>query len=134
MAKSVLRNNSDLKLRAEQVIDDAYMYGYEDGKKESTLHCWTTKEIEACEETYQRGYEDGVEHTAENFKYEISNTGLYNRGLKDAWECARKLCVSEKYGGLEERCAVIFGRQDIFDVFDYPAQEAMQKIKDYERK
>jgi hypothetical protein len=58
----------------------------------------------------------------------------YRKGLEDAWECARKLCVSEKYGGLEERYALIFGRQDIFDVFDYSVQEAMQKIKEYEER
>ena len=132
MAKSVLRNNSDLKLRTEQVIDDAYMYGYEDGKKESTLHCWTTKEIEACEEikneAYQRGNEDAWKRIVDVRSKDIECG--YNRGLNDAWECGRRI-TNETSVVLSK----IFGEVDVSAVFQlYTPQEAMQKIKDYERR
>ena len=135
MAKSVMRNNSDLKLRAEQVIDDAYMYGYEDGKKESTLHCWTTKEIEACEEikneAYQRGSEDAWKRIVDVRSKDIECG--YNRGLNDAWECARKILdMGDKETELIFGMKFFDGEKLPIDVFS--AQEAMQKIKDYERR
>lgn len=60
----------------------------------------------------------------------------YNKGLNEAWEVARKLCQSVKYGGLAEHCSEIFKRTpfEMFDVFDYTAQEAMEKVKEYEKK
>ena len=134
MTKSVMRNNSDLKLRAEQVIDDAYMYGYEDGKKESTLHCWTTKEIEACEEikneAYQRGNEDAWKHIVDVRSKDIKCG--YNRGLNDAWKFMTKI-VDDNFE--MDELKTVFGTYNIYYILKRnTASEAMQKIKDYERK
>ena len=94
------------------------------------------------EKVYLKGYENGYKNgknAVMNESEEKHNSDLdYKDGLEDgrmeAWKCARKLCQSEKYGGLEEHCAEIFDRQDTFDVFDYSASEAIAKIKEYEEK
>ena len=134
MAKSVmtLGNNNDLKLKVEQLIDEAYIRGHDDGKKKSTLHCWTTKEIEACEEikneAYQRGSEDAWKRIVDVRSKDIECG--YNRGLNDAWECGRRI-TNETSVVLSK----IFGEVDVSAVFQlYTPQEAMQKIKDYERR
>ena len=90
------------------------------------------------DEAYQRGYEDG-HRTGEidgvmNIKVdEVS----YQRGLEDAWECARKL---HKYKNTE--IMEIFGligltlgdgcRNEVIQ--NCSVSEAMQKIKDYEER
>ena len=52
----------------------------------------------------------------------------YNRGLKDAWECARKIAEMRW-----EDCEKLFELAQLQNIiFDFTAQEAMQKIKDYE--
>ena len=81
---------------------------------------------------YNYGYEDGQKEKPQAI-YEMK-AEEYNKGLNEAWECAKKLCQSEKYGGLQEHCAEIFDRKDTFDVFDYSASEAIAKIKEYEEK
>lgn len=134
MAKSVmtLGNNDDLKLKVEQLIDEAYQRGHDEGKEKSTLHCWTTKEIEACEEikneAYQHGSEDAWKRIVDVRSKDIECG--YNRGLNDAWECGRRI-TNETSVVLSK----IFGEVDVSAVFQlYTPQEAMQKIKDYERR
>ena len=73
-------------------------------------------------EAYHWGYTDGVSRVDE----------AYERGLSDAWECARKLCQCEDEGGLGNHCGEIFSRKDFFDIFDYSAAEAIRKLKEYE--
>lgn len=126
MTKSVmtLGNNDDLKLKVEQLIDEAYIRGHDDGKKKSTL--------EACEkiknEAYQRGNEDAWKRIVDVRSKDIECG--YNRGLNDAWECGRRI-TNETSVVLSK----IFGEVDASAVFQrYTPQEAMQKIKDYERK
>ena len=131
MAKSVmtLGNNDDLKLKAEQLIDEAYIRGHDDGKKKSTLHCWTTKEIEACEEikneAYQRGSEDAWKRIVDVRSKDIECG--YNRGLNDAWELVKKLYFDSIVP--EE----VFNKSFTAVIKNITPQEAMQKIKDYER-
>ena len=58
----------------------------------------------------------------------------YQRGLEDAWEAAKKLSWTEKYGGYGECLDKVFDRTDSFDFFDYLPSEAIAKLKAYEEK
>lgn len=89
---------------------------------------------DAFEEGYKQGYEDGKQVVLCDCKENMDNE--YNRGLNDAWDAAKKLCRSVKYGGIEEHCSEIFEKTpfETFDVFDYIASEAIAKIKEYEDK
>ena len=108
MAKSVmtLGNNDDLKLKVEQLIDEAYIRGHEDGKK---IH--------------------------EKVRNDDMGYG-YQRGLEDAWEWARKIMIYEYPNGIsDEQFHKIFDTVNKAYVLKHlTAQEAMQKIKDYERR
>lgn len=54
----------------------------------------------------------------------------YNRGLEDAWECARKIAEMKW-----EDCEMLFELTQLQNIiFDFTAQEAMQKIKEYEER
>lgn len=91
------------------------------------------------EKVYRQGYEDGQKEKLANaiiYDHEEAENKAYNKGLDEAWETARKLCQSVKYGGLEEYCSEIFEKTpfETFDVFDYTAPEAIAKIKEYEDK
>lgn len=108
MAKTT--NNDDLKLKLEQLIDEAYQRGNEDAWKR--IVDVRSKDIECG----------------------------YNRGLEDAWECARKIMMCVDDGGLSsEVINKIFGFNSFLDgaydvLKNYTPQESMQKIKDYERR
>jgi hypothetical protein len=91
---------------------------------------------------YQRGYEDwkkAVNEQAEKITYTDIDEA-YQRGLEDAWECARKLMLSREHGGLSsEVITEIFNFNNFlegsYDVLkNYPVQQVMQKIKDYEER
>ena len=84
------------------------------------------------DEAYKRGLEEGKKATWE-LVADASNAE-YQKGLNDAWECARKLSWTEKYGGYGERRDEIFGRTDFFDIFDCTPNEAIEKLKAYEKK
>lgn len=93
-------NNDDLKLKLEQLIDEAYQRGNEDAWKR--IVDVRSKDIECG----------------------------YNRGINDTWECGRRI-TNETSVVLSK----IFGEVDASAVFQrYTPQEAMQKIKNYERK
>ena len=111
----------------KQVLEDMYHRGYFDGQKDMPHDV-----VEAYNDGYADGQKSGKD--IQNWNEVVTKAEEYQRGLDDAWECARKLCQSEKYGGLEEHCAEIFNRQDTFDVFDYSASEAIAKVKKYEDK
>ena len=58
----------------------------------------------------------------------------YQKGLKDAWEAARKVTQVRKYGGYGDCLEEVFGRHRVpWDVFDYSASEAIEKIRQYEQ-
>ena len=75
---------------------------------------------EAYEEGYKLGYySDG-----------------YQRGLKDAWDAARKIVLSREDGGLfdyEERKAV-FGCGNYMVLKEFFVSEVIEKIRQYEQK
>ena len=83
---------------------------------------------------YKQGYDEG--------KDECSYGKLkYQQGLNDAWECAKKMelltCgeVAEIFG---EQALTYFGNSKTPEIFglinQYPASEAIAKIKEYEEK
>ena len=58
----------------------------------------------------------------------------YEQGLSDAWEAARKVSQVRKYGGYGDCLEEVFGRHRVsWDVFDYSASEAIEKIRQYEQ-
>ena len=58
----------------------------------------------------------------------------YQKGLSDAWEAARKVTQVRKYGGYGDCLEEVFGRHRVpWDVFDYSASEAIEKIRQYEQ-
>ena len=94
--------------------------------------------ITAYNKGYSRGYEDGWAVHKE-IRQKDMDMG-YEQGLKDAWECAKKLVLSSEHGGMRsETINEVFGFSDFleggYDVFkNYTAEQAMQKIKDYEER
>lgn len=102
-----ITNNDDLKLKLEQIIE------------------------EIKNEAYQRGSEDAWKRIVDVRSKDIECG--YNRGLNDAWECARKILdMGDKETELIFGMKFFDGEKLPIDVFS--AQEAMQKIKDYERR
>ena len=58
----------------------------------------------------------------------------YQQGLNNAWEAARKVTQVRKYGGYGDCLEEVFGRHRVpWDVFDYSASEAIEKIRQYEQ-
>ena len=110
----------EMRYQCDRIQEQAYKQGYKQGY------------VSGHDHGKQDGYEDGQKEKPQAI-YEMK-VEEYNKGLNESWECAKKLCQSEKYGGLQEHCAEIFGREDVFDVFDYTAAEAIAKIKAYEDK
>lgn len=79
---------------------------------------------------YARGYNDGVFAGANT-----NNTRDYEKGLHDAWKCARKIFAPVNKGGLSGRDVnLIFNNMEApYNIFDnYSASEAIAKIKEYE--
>lgn len=59
----------------------------------------------------------------------------YQRGLEDAWECARRLLFTVEDGGMStsELCE-IFHRYGSYSILkDYSVQEVMKRIEEYEK-
>ena len=61
---------------------------------------------------------------------------IYQRGLDDAWEAARKIVLSPDEGGTSlPDLFAMFGNGSMQRVFrNYSASEAIAKLKDYEEK
>ena len=97
---------------------------------------------------YQQGYEDGkkaVEEQAEKLTFDDINDAFdmgirssysYQRGLEDAWECAKKIVLSEYNGGMPRKQydEIFDERQGALVLKNLTAQEAMQKIKEHEER
>ena len=55
-------------------------------------------------------------------------------GMCEAWEAARKVTQVREYGGYGDCLEEVFGRHRVsWDVFDYSASEAIEKIRQYEQ-
>lgn len=77
------------------------------------------------EEAYRQGYDTG---------YGTKVNEFYEQGLVDAWKAARKIAISEESGGLTCReMQRIFCTDETDEIFDMPASEAIEKIRQYEQ-
>ena len=113
--------------------DSAYAHGYTEAESKY-------REIrdELEKQAYQRGYEEAYDTAYADAEgiYESGKRAMYQKGLKDAWECARKIVLPGDVSGiyladLEE----IFDRSSLQDVIkDYSPSEAIEKIQKYEQK
>ena len=66
--------------------------------------------------------------------YDEGRARGYQEGLFDAWECARKVMWTKEHGGYGDRLEDVFGHHsELWDVFDYSASEAIEKIRQYEQ-
>ena len=112
--------------------DSAYAHGYTEAESKY-------REIrdELEKQAYQRGYEESFDMAYADAEeiYESGKRAMYQKGLKDAWEAARKICLEECDGGMQ--ISVI---KDIFNVSyyrdalrDYSASECIEKIRAYEQ-
>ena len=92
------------------------------------------EEITQSDEAYQRGYDKGYADKTNNDEVckELAKD-IYQRGLNAAWEAAKKLSWTEKYGGYGECLDKVFERTDTFDFFEYSPNEAIEKLKAYEK-
>lgn len=122
MSKETISQTEGLCKEVATCVRNAYDRGYKQGEKDG----------------YEYGYRDGQnieQSNAVTTKEEVAKME-YERGLNTAWECARKLILSESYGGLE-----LYEIEKIFGDGNYPgiirtfsASECMAKIKEYEEK
>ena len=88
--------------------------------------------INAISSAYKKGYEEGYDHGNQ-----LAPVDFYERGLNDAWECARKIGTEIKDGGIDiYTLKEIFGKEaTTVSIFrDYSAKEAIAKINTYEDK
>lgn len=90
------------------------------------------------DEAYQRGYDKGYADKTNNIKVgkELAKD-IYQRGLDDAWEAARKIVLSPDEGGtsLTEWFAIFGGNSSMQRIFrNYSADQAIAKLKAYEEK
>lgn len=97
------------------------------------------KAREFATEMWQKGYEDGYKDRGDIEQKNAVGEMEYQRGLEDAWECARKIvCPSDCYeGGLAGHVKEIFGYEGYLSrgIFkDFSAFEAIDKIKKYEER
>ena len=106
--------------------DSAYAHGYTEAESKY-------REIrdELEKQAYQRGYEEAYDTAYADAEeiYESGKRAMYQKGLKDAWEAARKIAVMPD-GKLE----AIFGTAYLTKIFtDYSASEAIERIRQYEQ-
>ena len=116
--------------------DSAYAHGYTEAESKY-------REIrdELEKQAYQRGYEkayDTAYADAEEI-YESGKRAMYQKGLKDAWEAARKIgsnsmCSLKEMGFDFSQCAVDDYNPSWFVVKNYSASEAIEKIRQYEQR
>lgn len=78
---------------------------------------------------YKQGYEDGIMQ-AQNARASLIDAN-YTQGLKDAWECARKIVSCNGFDLIA--VTKIFGTSMIGEIFEHETpSEAIAKIKTFE--
>ena len=84
-------------------------------------------------EAYDKGYDDATAEIGSD-EQAIAEKA-YQRGLSDAWEAARKICLNDSDGGLTiTEIAKIFDVSYYRDAMKkYSAHEAIEKIRQYEQ-
>ena len=118
--------------------DSAYAHGYTEAESKY-------REIrdELEKQAYQRGYEEAYDTAYADAEgiYESGKRAMYQKGLKDAWEAARKIYGSATKHGLPTEVITRIFRDDGKENFNYwdivedfsPA-EAIERIRQYEQK
>lgn len=112
-----------------QHIKTAYEKGYEQGFRDGNAECKDTERL-AFERGYNQAKEDftPVKISGRIYKaIEDVNDEEYQRGLNDAWNCARKI-----YAMSAKEVIEIFGGCSKW--VSYSASKAMDLIKKYEEK
>lgn len=77
---------------------------------------------------YHRGLEEG------SFDVKQRVEGAYQRGLEDAWECARKLFSSMADSDIEKAFPIEWNNGGFNALMNLQPQEAIAKLKAYEEK
>ena len=112
--------------------DSAYAHGYTEAESKY-------REIrdELEKQAYQRGYEEAYDTAYADAEgiYESGKRVMYQKGLKDAWEAARKITGSVTDGSLNyNELNVLFGSKYPESIINkYSASEAIEKIRQYEQ-
>ncbi len=103
------------------------------GSKEQRTEGIKRQAQELINQAYVRGFNAGYdEHVTDTKKaWETAEREAYQRGLDDAWECARKI-FGVKYGYTHDEIIGIYGRR--LDAIDLSPSEAIEKIKAYEER
>lgn len=120
MSKETISQTEGLCKEVATCVRNAYDRGYKQGEKDG----------------YEYGYRDGQnieQSNAVTTKEEVAKME-YERGLNDAWKCARKFILSDSCGGLKfYEIEKIFGTGNFpLIIKDFSASECMAKIKEYE--
>lgn len=86
---------------------------------------------EVTADAYQRGYKEAYDTAYADAEkiYESGKRAMYQKGLKDAWEAARKIasdCAGRNYS--------IFGQHFTVEILNtHSASECIEKIRQYEQ-
>lgn len=91
----------------------------------------------AVREAYEKGYLDAAYNCHERCDFlDDEKKESYQRGLNDAWEAARKICLEEDDGGIPASAIndIFNVRNYRYAVKDYSASECIEKIRAYEQK
>lgn len=103
--------------------DDAYNKGYaqcQDDYSDALKHAKDT--------AYQKGYDAGI--IASSFV--DTSDEAYQRGLNDAWECARKLFSSMADSDIEKAFPIEWNSGGFKALMNLQPQEAIERLKSYE--
>ena len=102
-------------------------------KDYSNLEGLVSNVKESIRNAYDKGYKQGVNDGSLDVKMRVD--GVYEKGLNDAWECARKIMLSDEDGGIAHiDIQKIFGGSYYTALMNYSASEAIAKINEYEEK
>ena len=93
---------------------------------------------ELCDKRYRDGVSDGFDDGYNQGYFDAKGTNddeIREQGRKDAWECARKMMLSDEDGGIAlSDILKIFGMAQYSAIKRFSASEAIAKIKEYEEK
>ena len=104
----------------------------------SDLPCQWAQLVTAYDKGYEQGYVEGQKHDLEHTEnivrsHEKCKSVLeaeYERGLNDAWMCAKKI-ISKNGEGYNATDLEVFG---VDDGLELSALEAVERLKEYEKK
>lgn len=92
----------------------------------------------AYDKGYKQGFNEGQAHqlASDDVFRESCEKSAYEKGLNDAWECARKIACDKSQNGYSlYTLREIFGTASLSDIFlNFSTFEAITCIKEYEEK